>query len=57
MRVVPPDSVLQPPHLLGGVNVSRHILVTLGLGVHTGLGALHRQREAVHHHHHVGIHL
>ena len=55
--MIPADGVLEPAHLLGGLDVGGHVLVALGLGVHPGLGPLHGQREAVHHNHHVGVHL
>ena len=55
--VIPADGVLQPAHLLGGLDVGSHVLVALGLSIDPGLGPLHWQREAVHHDHHVGVHL
>ena len=57
MRVIPADGVLKPANLLGGLDVGGHVLVALGLGVNPGLCPLHGQREAVHHNHHVGVHL
>lgn len=48
MRVVPPDSALEPSRLLTALDVLHHVLVRLGGSVDAGLGTLDRECEGIH---------